>query len=52
MSSVKVVHDKESGLNIDEANLSDYVGKPVFSSEKMYPTTPVSIHIFKILKRL
>merc|ERR1719239_844246 len=42
-AAYKVVHDKESALNIDEANLSDYVGQPVFSSEKMYPTTPAGV---------
>ena len=39
----KVVHDKEKGISIDESNLSDYVGKPVFSSEKMYPNTPPGV---------
>ena len=29
-------------MTINETNLSDYVGKPIFSSEKMYPTTPVN----------
>merc|ERR1719445_2952979 len=42
-AAYKVVHDKESNLNIDESNLSDYVGQPVFSSEKMYPTTPAGV---------
>ena len=36
----KVVHDKMSGISITDSNLSDYVGKPVFTSEKMYPDTP------------
>ena len=39
----KVVHDKETGLNIDDSNLSDYVGKPIFSSEKLYPHTPAGV---------
>jgi len=39
----KVVHDKEQGINIDSSNLQDYVGKPIFSSEKMYPDTPAGV---------
>ena len=39
----KVVHDKENNIRIDEANLADYVGKPVFSSEKMYPDAPAGV---------
>ena len=37
------MNDKESGISIDETSLGDYVGKPVFSSEKMYDSTPVSL---------
>ena len=37
-----MVNDKESGICIDEDTLGDYVGKPVFTSEKMYDSTPVS----------
>ena len=43
LSSLKVVHDKEKDIKIDSANLYDYVGKPVFSSEKMYPETPSGV---------
>lgn len=39
----KVVHDKETNIKIDEKSLADYVGKPVFSSEKMYPYTPAGV---------
>jgi len=39
----KVVHDNEDGLSIGENNLSDYVGKPIFSSDKMYPQTPAGV---------
>ena len=40
---LQVVHDKETNIKIDEANLQDYVGKPVFSSEKMYPEAPSGV---------
>ena len=36
------MHDEEKDIHISEENLSDYVGKPIFTSEKMYPETPVS----------
>jgi len=39
----KVVHDKEDGISINDGNLSDYVGKPIFTSEKMYPDTPSGV---------
>jgi len=39
----KVVHDQETGINIAEGNLTDYVGKPIFTSEKMYPDTPAGV---------
>ena len=38
----QVVHDEEKGIDITENNLADFVGKPIFTSEKMYPETPVS----------
>jgi ATP-dependent Lon protease len=37
-----VVNDKEESILITPDNLGDYVGKPVFSSDKMYDQTPVS----------
>eukprot|EP00092_Neocalanus_flemingeri_P005684 GFUD01006123.1.p2 GENE.GFUD01006123.1~~GFUD01006123.1.p2 ORF type:complete len:916 (+),score=274.37 GFUD01006123.1:51-2798(+) len=39
----KVVHDEEKGIEITEKNLSDFVGKPIFTSEKMYPETPAGV---------
>ena len=39
----QVVHDKETNIKIDDSSLSAYVGKPVFSSEKMYPHTPAGV---------
>ena len=37
----QVVNDKEESIEISEKNLQDFVGKPVFTSDKMYDTTPV-----------
>ena len=37
------MQDKETNIKIDEVSLSDYVGRPVFSSEKMYPLTPAGV---------
>jgi Lon-like ATP-dependent protease len=39
----KVVNDQESGLTIDVNTLGDYVGKPVYTSEKMYDNTPAGV---------
>jgi len=39
----KVVHDEEKGIDITENNLADFVGKPIFTSEKMYPETPAGV---------
>jgi len=39
----KVVHDHEKDLVIDTANLGDYVGKPVYTSDKMFETTPPGV---------
>jgi hypothetical protein len=36
-----VVNDGEKEILITPANLGEYVGKPVFSSDKMYAQTPV-----------
>ena len=42
-AAFQVVHDAASGLVIDQENLGKYVGKPVFTSDKMYADkTPVS----------
>jgi Lon-like ATP-dependent protease len=39
----KVVNDKEENICISEKNLGDFVGKPVFTSDKMYDTTPAGV---------
>ncbi|CAE5966272.1 unnamed protein product [Arabidopsis arenosa] len=40
--SVEVAETVEKFM-IDESNLSDYVGKPVFQAEKIYEQTPVGV---------
>ena len=46
-AAFQVVHDAASGLVIDQENLGKYVGKPVFTSDKMYADkTPVSKMFF------
>ena len=37
----QVVNDHVTDILITPDNLGDYVGKPVFSSDKMYANTPV-----------
>ena len=36
----KLVNDKEKLVDIDEKNLHDFVGKPIFTSDRMYDLTP------------
>jgi len=42
-AAFKVVHDKEEAINVTEDNLKDFVGKPVFSSDKLYPSPPAGV---------
>jgi len=42
-AAFKVVHDEEKDIAINESNLSDFVGKPIFTSDKMYPNTPAGV---------
>lgn len=42
-AAFQVVHDKAGQLDVTEGNLSDYVGKPIFTSEKMYASTPPGV---------
>jgi len=39
----KVVDEQEKDIEITEKNLADYVGKPIFTSEKMYSETPAGV---------
>jgi len=42
-AAFKVVHDKEEAIHVTEENLKDFVGKPVFSSDKLYPSPPAGV---------
>lgn len=39
----KVVKDDEKFILVDTPNLPDFVGKPVFAYERMYPITPPGV---------
>jgi len=39
----KLVNDKEELVNVDEQSLSDFVGKPIFTSDRMYDLTPPGV---------
>jgi Lon-like ATP-dependent protease len=39
----KVVKEETNFVEVSTKNLSDFVGKPVFSQERMYPTTPPGV---------
>ena len=43
-AAFKIVNDSlQSELVIDANNLKDYVGQPLFTSDRMYPTTPPGV---------
>jgi len=42
-AAFKVVNDGENSLQVSKDNLGDYVGKPVFTSDKMYESTPPGV---------
>ena len=39
----KLVKEKQDQVSVDEVNLQDFVGKPVFPSERMYLETPPGV---------
>ena len=39
----KLVNDKAELVDVNEANLHDFVGKPVFTSDRMYDVTPPGV---------
>lgn len=39
----KVVKEETVFVEVTPLNLSDFVGKPVFTHDRMYPTTPPGV---------
>lgn len=39
----KVVNEETSFVNVTPDNLQEFVGKPVFTHDRMYPTTPPGV---------
>ena len=39
----KIVEDNENFVEINATNLTDFVGKPIFTQERMYDITPPGI---------
>ncbi|XP_056644126.1 lon protease homolog, mitochondrial [Diorhabda sublineata] len=39
----KVVKDDSSFVNVNKSNLQEFVGKPVFTHDRMYPVTPPGV---------
>ena len=40
---INVSEKKGSGIKVEESNLYDFVGKPVFAKDKMYESTPPGV---------
>lgn len=39
----KVVKEDATYINVNSNNLQEFVGKPVFTHDRMYPTTPPGV---------
>lgn len=39
----KVVNEESSFVGVTPDNLQEFVGKPVFTHDRMYPTTPPGV---------
>ena len=39
----KIVKEGESQVVVDDGNLQDFVGKPVYTSDRMYELTPPGV---------
>ncbi|CAF0744003.1 unnamed protein product [Didymodactylos carnosus] len=39
----KIVKESQTTLTVDEGNLQDYVGKPMYTSDRMYELTPPGV---------
>ncbi|XP_022106204.1 lon protease homolog, mitochondrial-like [Acanthaster planci] len=42
-SAFQIVSDKSERVEVNDSNLHEYVGKPVFTSERMYDKTPAGV---------
>lgn len=42
-AAFKIVSKEAETLSVNPDNLNDYVGKPIFSSDRMYDKTPVGV---------
>lgn len=39
----KIVKDGENKVVVDDGNLQEFVGKPIFTSDRMYELTPPGV---------
>ena len=42
-AAFKLVSKEFEKIDVGEGNLQDFVGKPIFTSDKMYKTTPPGV---------
>lgn len=43
-AAYKIVSEKETGIiSVSDGNLTDYVGKPIFTSDRLYESTPPGV---------
>ena len=45
---INVSEKKDSGINVDESNLHDFVGKPIYVKDKLYDIAPPGKNFFFI----
>lgn len=42
-AAVKIIRDDQRPVSVDEQNLTDFVGNPIFTSDRMYESTPPGV---------
>ena len=42
-AAFRIAHDGAEMVNVEQGNLEDFVGKPKFSQERLYETTPPGV---------